>query len=425
MVRYVVKRILASIFVLLVVLTVSLWVTRLAPSNPCHKKKSAATCACLKNYELDHPVFPVYIPPPTDPVDNCSFWQPESVAQIGSVHVLGPSEWGNTQYFSYMGMVLPEIHLISSPDTGMFGEIEEPEDYQSSFEFTPVGAGAEAVSWVVRLGVGPLYLAESALGTYIASENVAAAADGLSAVHAGPGVQIHASLGPSMRTDRMVLDALVAGAPFTLQLGFQALLLALLIGVPAGMYAGLNQNTWSDYTTMTFAMVGVAVPNFVIGPILIYVFALQLGWFDPGGWDGFVDSILPSVTLSLYYAAYIARLTRGGMLEMIRKDFIRTARAKGLREGLVVFRHAFKGTLLPVVSYLGPAFAALLTGSVVVEKIFSIPGIGTRFVESALNRDYNMVLGTVVIYSTLLVALNFVVDILYTVLDPRVSYDEA
>ncbi|MFB6350505.1 MAG: ABC transporter permease [Bradymonadaceae bacterium] len=260
---------------------------------------------------------------------------------------------------------------------------------------------------------------------YIGSEHLFNYGKWFSGVSAGPGIRLYASLGPSMKTDRLVLEGLLAGLPFTLQLGLQALLLALVIGVPAGMYAGLRQNTMADYTTMTFAMVGVAIPNFVLGPILILIFALGLGWFRAGGWNTFADSILPTITLSLYYAAYIARLTRGGMLEMIRKDFVRTARAKGLTEKVIVFRHTLKGTLLPVVSYLGPAFAALLTGSVVVEKIFSIPGIGTRFVESALNRDYNMVLGTVIIYSSFLVTLNLLVDIVYTWLDPRVSYDDA
>jgi oligopeptide transport system permease protein len=175
---------------------------------------------------------------------------------------------------------------------------------------------------------------------------------------------------------------------------------------------------------MTIAMVGVSVPNIVLGPLLIMFFALQLGWFAAVGWETWQDSFLPSLTLGLFYAAYVARLTRGGMLEIIRKDYIRTARAKGLKERAVVFVHALKGALLPVVSYLGPATAALLTGSVVVEEIFSIPGIGKHFVRSALNRDYNLVLGTIIFYSTILVGMNMVVDILYTFLDPRVSYDE-
>jgi len=437
--RYIIRRIFASIFVLLVIITVSLWITRQAPSNPCLKERQVNTCACLKTHHLDRPVFPVYIPPPTDPVDGCQFWKADSVATVGPVHMLGPSEWGETQFAHYMGMLMPELHLESSPEVGMFGDHPPPDDHQTPMRLAPVDLGGDIVGWVLRVGGGAVNFGELVLSgiasipssgseppdVYIGSEHLFNWGEAASGLAAGPGIRIDASLGPSMKTDRLVLDGILAGLPFTLQLGIQAILLALLIGVPAGMYAGLRQNTMADYSTMTFAMVGIAVPNFVLGPILILIFALGLGWFRAGGWATFADSILPTVTLSLYYAAYIARLTRGGMLEMIRKDFVRTARAKGLTEKTIVFRHTLKGTLLPVVSYLGPAFAALLTGSVVVEKIFSIPGLGTRFVESALNRDYNMVLGTVIVYSTFLVTLNLLVDIVYTWLDPRVSYDEA
>jgi len=232
------------------------------------------------------------------------------------------------------------------------------------------------------------------------------------------------SLGRSMQVDRTVWQTLSAGLPYTIQLGLQGLLIALLIGVPAGLVAGLKQNEPADYGLMSVAMLGVSIPNFVLGPLLILFFALGLGWFRPGGWDTWWDSVLPSLTLGLYYAAYIARLTRGGMLEIVRKDYIRTARAKGLTEQMVVVRHAMKGALLPVVSYLGPALAAMLTGSVVVEEIFGLPGVGTHFVRSALNRDYNLVLGTIILYSSILVGLNLVVDVLYTMIDPRVSYDD-
>jgi oligopeptide transport system permease protein len=231
------------------------------------------------------------------------------------------------------------------------------------------------------------------------------------------------SLGQSMKTDLTVIETLGAGLPFTIQLGLQGLLVALVLGVPAGLIAGLKQNQGADYGVMAVAMLGVSVPNFVLGPLLILLFSLKLGWFKAVGWTSWTDSILPSITLGLYYAAYIARLTRGGMLEIVRQDYIRTARAKGLTERVVVMRHALKGALLPVVSYLGPALAAMLTGSVVVEEIFGIPGIGKDFVRSALNRDYNLVLGSIFLYSTILVGLNLVVDVLYTTLDPRVRYD--
>ncbi len=246
-------------------------------------------------------------------------------------------------------------------------------------------------------------------------------------------IVLHGDFGPSMKyPDRTVNEILAEGLPVSIVLGIQALFIALLIGLPAGLIAGLKQNSLTDYTTMTGAMAGVSIPNFVLGPLLIYLFAIQLQWFDAANWHGpsagliphLKSSFLPSLTLGMYFAAYIARLTRGGMLEIIRQDYIRTARAKGLAERVVVYRHALKGAIVPVVSYLGPAFAGMLTGSVVIEKIFNIPGLGTHFVNSAFNRDYPLVLGTIVLYSALLVLLNLIVDVLYTVLDPRVSYDD-
>jgi oligopeptide transport system permease protein len=196
---------------------------------------------------------------------------------------------------------------------------------------------------------------------------------------------------------------------------------ALTLGGVAGVLAGWKRNSFVDYLTMSLALGGISVPNFVLGPIFMLIFALGLGWLPVAGWETWRHMILPSVTLGAFYAAYVARLTRAGMLEVIGQDFIRTARAKGLREGVVVLRHALPGAVLPVVSYLGPASAAVLTGSVVVETVFSIPGIGRYFVGGALNRDYTMVLGTVVFYSVLLLAFNLVVDVLYAYLDPRVQ----
>lgn len=221
--------------------------------------------------------------------------------------------------------------------------------------------------------------------------------------------------------DRKVNDIIAESAPYSFVLGAQALCLALLIGLPLGLLAGLKPGTWLDHGLMTVALLGVSVPNFVLGPLLVLVFALGLGWFHPTGWESWRDTLLPSLTLAMYYAAYIARLTRSGMLEVVRADYIRTARAKGLSEGLIVTRHALKGALLPVVSYLGPAAAGVLTGSVVVERIFSLPGLGHHFVTAALNRDYALVLGTVMVFSVLLVVLNIVVDVAYAWLDPRVQ----
>ncbi len=229
-------------------------------------------------------------------------------------------------------------------------------------------------------------------------------------------------LGPSFRyPDRSVNELLALGLPVSLTLGVCALGVALTLGGLAGILAGLRRNSAMDYLTMSFALGGVSIPNFVLGPILMLIFALGLGWLPVAGWGTWRHLVLPSVTLGTFYAAYVARLTRAGMLEVIGQDFIRTARAKGLREPTVVLRHALPGAILPVVTYLGPASAAILTGSVVVETIFSIPGIGRYFVSGALNRDYTIVLGTVVFYSVFLLAFNLVVDVLYAYLDPRVQ----
>ena len=229
-------------------------------------------------------------------------------------------------------------------------------------------------------------------------------------------------LGPSFRyPDRSVNELLGLGFPVSLLLGSCAMTVALLAGGTAGLLAGVRRNSLVDYLTMSLALGGVSVPNFVLGPILMLVFALGLGWLPVAGWGTWRHLILPSLTLGAFYAAYVARLMRAGMLEVIGQDFIRTARAKRLREAAVVLRHALPSAILPVVTYLGPASAAVLTGSVVIETIFSIPGIGRYFVGAALDRDYTLVLGTVVSCSALLLSLNLAVDVLYAWLDPRVQ----
>ena len=222
---------------------------------------------------------------------------------------------------------------------------------------------------------------------------------------------------------RTVAEELAAALPVSAELGLWALLLALLLGVSAGIFAGLRQNTWVDHAVMSVAMVGISVPTIVSGPVLIAVFAVWLGVLPAGGWESWPHRVLPVVTLALVYTAAFARLTRGGMLEVVRSDFIRTARAKGLGERAIVLRHAFKGAILPTVSFLGPAAAQIVTGSIVVEKVFGIAGLGDRFITPALNRDYPMVLGVVVVYSVVLVVANLLVDLAYAWLDPRVSYE--
>ncbi len=232
---------------------------------------------------------------------------------------------------------------------------------------------------------------------------------------------LRADLGPSFRyPDRSVNELLGLGFPVSLTLGLCGLGVALGLGGVAGILAGVRRNSLLDHLATGLALGGISIPNFVLGPILMLIFALILHWLPVAGWGSWRHMVLPSFTLGVFYAAYVARLMRAGLLEVIGQDFIRTARAKGLRETAVILRHALPSGILPVVTYLGPASAAILTGSVVVETIFSIPGIGRYFVESALNRDYTMVLGTVIFYSVILISFNLLVDVLYAYLDPRV-----
>lgn len=230
--------------------------------------------------------------------------------------------------------------------------------------------------------------------------------------------------GPSYKfPSRSVREIVLSALPVSLELGMYAMLLALVVGIPIGAVAALRQNTAWDYGPMSLAMLGVSIPNFVLGPLLIFVFALTLRWLPPALWGPPQNKILPAITLGAIYVAYIARLTRGGMLEVTRADFIRTAHAKGLPESLIVRRHALRGGLLPVVSFLGPAIARAVTGSIVVEKIFAVPGVGQYFVNGAFNRDYTLVMGVVIFYAGLLILFNLVVDVMYAFLDPRVKLE--
>ncbi|MCS6874078.1 MAG: ABC transporter permease subunit [Pyrinomonadaceae bacterium] len=211
--------------------------------------------------------------------------------------------------------------------------------------------------------------------------------------------------------------------PYSATIGILAYLLALAVGLTTGILAALRQNSFLDYTSMAIAMLGISIPNFVLGPILVILFALGLYVLPPARWGGLSNLVLPVVTLSAIYAAYIARLTRAGMLEILRSDFIRTARAKGLDEWTVLLRHALRGGIIPVVSFTGPALAHLLAGTVVVEKIFAIPGLGNIFVQSVLNRDEPLILGIVAFLSILIMFFNLIVDISYGFLDPRIRYE--
>ncbi|MEK6607148.1 MAG: ABC transporter permease subunit [Myxococcota bacterium] len=237
------------------------------------------------------------------------------------------------------------------------------------------------------------------------------------------GLALHFDLGPTIKYPQYSVNEIVAmGFPVTLVLGLVALLWSMLVGISAGVIGALKQNTPLDYTAMSLAIIGISLPSFVLGPLLILVFALTFYWLPPGGWGAVRHVILPGITLGTVYAAYLARLTRGGMLEVIRQDFVRTARAKGLPGRVVLVRHMLRGGLMPVVTFLGPMLAHLLTGSVVVEMIFATPGMGPYFVTAAINRDYFLVMGIVLVYSTFLLLCNLVVDIVYGLLDPRIRY---
>ena len=235
---------------------------------------------------------------------------------------------------------------------------------------------------------------------------------------------LHGDLGPSFKYSGWSVAELLAGAfPVSLELGCYALAFALTVGLIAGIIASLKPNSLSDYIPMGLATLGICLPTFVTGPLLILVFAIALGWYNTSGWDFPSDRVLPSVTLGLYYTAYIARLTRAGMLEILNQDFIRTARAKGASEWRVVWKHSLRGGLLSVVSFLGPAISGLVTGSLVVETIFQVPGLGRFFVMAGFNRDYTMVMGTVLFYAVLIILLNLLVDIIQVWLNPKLRFE--
>ncbi|MEE8340234.1 MAG: oligopeptide ABC transporter permease OppB [Xanthomonadales bacterium] len=233
--------------------------------------------------------------------------------------------------------------------------------------------------------------------------------------------------GPSFQYKDWTVNELIArGFPVSLTIGGLAILLAFFLGTLIGIVAAMRQNTAVDYSLMGVAMLGISIPNFVVAPLLILLVAVYAGWLPAGGWDWSVQRmVLPVITLALPAIAYIARLTRGSMIEVLHSNYIRTARAKGLPEHLVIRRHALKPALLPVISFMGPATAGLITGSVVIERIYSIPGLGSYFVQGALNRDYTLVMGVVIFYGVIIILLNFIVDILYAWMNPRIRYNEA
>lgn len=238
------------------------------------------------------------------------------------------------------------------------------------------------------------------------------------------GSLLQGDLGPSYRyADLTVNEVIRQTLPVSLELGFLTLFWAVLIGITAGCLAALRPNSYLDYLPMSFSVLGICLPTFVIGPLGILVFGIWFEVLPVAGWNGWEDRVLPSLTLGFAYAAYISRLTRGGLMEIRSQDFIRTARAKGLPERVILLKHSLRGGLLPVVSYLGPTFAGMLSGALVTETIFNIPGMGRMFIQSALNRDYTVVMGLTLFIFCAVFFMNFLVDIAYAVLDPRVKYE--
>lgn len=231
--------------------------------------------------------------------------------------------------------------------------------------------------------------------------------------------------GPSMKYNgRTVNDLIGDGFPVSAELGGLAILLIVILGIPLGVVAALKQGTWVDRTMIFFAIVGVTIPSFVLATLLIYVFGTKLKWLPTSRWVSWKSRIMPTIALGVSAIAYVARLTRSSMLEVINQDYIRTARAKGLSETVVVFKHALKNALIPVVTYLGPLTAAILTGSFIIEKIFAVPGMGRMFVESISNRDYTVIMGVTIFYSLILVLFIFIVDLIYGLIDPRIKINK-
>lgn len=236
---------------------------------------------------------------------------------------------------------------------------------------------------------------------------------------------LQGDFGPSFKYPaHSVNDLLLAGLPATLELSFYAIVFALIVGLSTGIIASLKPNTAQDYVPMSAAMIGICMPTFVLGPILLLVFGIWLEWFPVAGWGQIPgDKVLPSITLGFAYAAYIARISRGGMLEIMSQDYIRTARAKGLSTLRIVFVHAFRGGVTPVISFLGPALAGLLAGSFVVESIFQIPGLGRFYVTAAFNRDYTMILGFTIFFAALIIIFNLLADIILVWLNPKLRQE--
>lgn len=233
---------------------------------------------------------------------------------------------------------------------------------------------------------------------------------------------IQGDLGPSYKyLDRTVRDIIISTLPVSALLGILALAFAVIVSFPAGLLAAYYHNSWTDRWCLFLATLGISLPNFILGGLLIWIFSLQLGWFQAGRWGTLSSIVLPTITLGSSAAAYLTYLLRSTLIDTLGADFIRTARAKGLKEIVVIFKHAMRNSISPLLTVLGPLLAALVTGSFVVEYVFAIPGMGRFFITAVTDRDYPMIMGVTLVYSTLLVSANLIVDLLYSVIDPRVK----
>jgi oligopeptide transport system permease protein len=237
------------------------------------------------------------------------------------------------------------------------------------------------------------------------------------------GNAVHGDLGVSFSyQDRKVTDVILEGLPVTATLAFSALLVALIIGIPMGIIAAIKQNSWADYLCLFFATIGGAVPNFVMAMLLIIVFSVGLHWLPTSGWGTWQKLLMPAFALGVYHAALLARITRASMIEAIRQDYVRTARAKGMLESLILLRHILKNAMIPVVTILGPVAAGLIAGSFIIESIFAVPGVGKFFIQGIFARDYGLMMGTTLFYAAVIAFANLAVDILYGFIDPRIRY---
>ena len=374
MIRFIFSRILQAIPVLFIIASITFFMVRLAPGGPFTEEKTIPVEIRKKleeHYGLDRPL-----------------WE---------------------QYLLYFGFISKEV------DKGRvkFEEGETQKSHLHEESKTTLAVGVDGAIKVTE-GAGNWH------ARIVTEKNRTSSLVEVEIFRRERSGLLFGELGPSFKYIGWEVDELIRRSfPVSMQLGLCALAIALCLGLPAGVIAALKKNSLMDYIPMSTAMLGICLPTFVMGPLLILIFSSGLGWFSPIGWYTWGDMVLPSLTLGLYYAAYVARLTRGGMLDVLNQDFIKTARAKGASESRVILKHSLRGGLLPVISFLGPAFAGLISGSFVIETIFAIPGLGKFFVTAAFNRDYTMVIGTVLFYAMLILVMNLLVDIVQAWLNPR------